>query len=1277
VAESVIEVILRARNASRQAFTQLKRDIGGVQQETTDAAASAKELESNLNVAGRANISRAGRGVGNLADQLQRAQRQSRELESRLNRIAEVGGRVGRALTGIGAAGSALFGTSVVQASNLSTALSQVQAVSGATATDLTTLEATTRNLGATTRFTAVEAAQGLVFLAQAGLSVSEANQALAGTLQLASAGGLSLAQASDIATNVLAAFQLKVSDLGKVNDTLAFTASNANTNVSQLAEAFKAVGPIANSIGLNIQQVSGTLAVLADAGIRGGEAGTALRNIFLRLQNPPKAAADALERLGVAVIDIEGNTRPTLDVLNDLGKAQISAADAADIFGLRAAAAGTVLVSNFDKAKASVEELGISSEGAAARIATLRENNLEGDFRKLTSAINDLFIEIGQSLAPSLRNLVQKLTQVAAGISDFFKSLSEGGQQFIVISAAAAALVTVLGIVVIAFSGLASLIAPFAASLLGVGAAGSAAAAGATAAGAGATAAATGATAATGAFGALRAALIAVRSAFLPLAAFSVGAALGGPALELLLTRLDQLHNIFTILGSDIEDAIGINPFSIINEGLGSLLKLFGQLIPTVAESRTKLGALGDAAIVSNLARIDQSLDAVFKKAQETDLINVDTIREQSRQARTEIALFRNDLRQGVIDQEDSARLLNTIIQGIQDQGKLGILDPAAVKSQVDEAISEVERLQRGLREGTVDVGDVQAVSSRLRDAFTVPLQQAFQARETIQNEANRKLQQFINEENAIQKAGLEERLANLQALQAQNEALVEASTKRIADIRKRNAALQTEGSALRVQIAAENAQRIIAIENDIRNAVLGSTQEQQSVFAQIASVRASIAIADKAAANATTEAERKKAQAALDSAREIANQITDRDQQITQLRLIQRAEENVAKQSLNKAESERKATEEIKKTKDQRVKEQAAVDITKKKIEELQAKIKTLSTAKINVDAQTSAAERKLNTVSEIINRRIPDSKSVDIVVNVRRGAQEGGIVLPNDLFLSGGGSVPGIDGNLLQRIAFKYGGAVKSLPGLTQRVKYQAGGKVKHLDEELKRVHESAKRHFTQNRLKFRVGGTVPALVEDGEFIIPADKARNFMPLLNAINSGTQNQILPIINRMKEIKGALPKGRRRGFGKIPGYGGGDRRPMTLPSGSFVVRKERTKAFLPMLNAMMAGNQNKVSALLNIGNAQRRLGGAVGSINNNYVRMQDGGQLISNLPNKPASERPASVRQQERITEKVALDLTIQGQNIGTLTGDRKTVDSVVRSLNDLSKTLGGGGV
>lgn len=204
-------------------------------------------------------------------------------------------------------------------AGDFEASMSNVEALSGATGEELTALSDKAKEMGATTKFTAGESADALSYMALAGWDTQSMLDGISPVLNLAAAANMDLAQASDIVTDYLTAFGLKASDTTHFVDVMAYAMANSNTNVIQLGEAYKACAATATSLGYSVEETTAVLAAMANAGVKGGEAGTALNAIFTRLATNTKECGDILAEYGVQIYDAHGNMQSLSSILTGM----------------------------------------------------------------------------------------------------------------------------------------------------------------------------------------------------------------------------------------------------------------------------------------------------------------------------------------------------------------------------------------------------------------------------------------------------------------------------------------------------------------------------------------------------------------------------------------------------------------------------------------------------------------------------------------------------------------------------------------------------------------------------------------------------------------------------------------------------------------------------------------------------------------------------------------------------------------------------------------------
>lgn len=295
--------------------------------------------------------------------------------------------------------------------------MSEVQALSGATGSDLALLENTAREYGATTVFSATEAAEALKYMSLAGWDAQQSSSALGGVLNLAAAGGMELGQASDMVTDYLSAFGMQAQDSAYFADMLAYAQANSNTSAEQLGEAYRNSAANLNAAGQDVETVTSMLEAMANQGYKGSEAGTALTAVMRDITNNMEDGAIKIGDTSVAVSDAQGNFRDLTDILLDVEKATDGMGEAE-----RAAALGATFTADSTKGLnlmlnegieniAGYEEALRSSTGAASDMADTMNDNLTGDMANMNSAFEEMQLQTFEAMEAPLREGVQYLT--------------------------------------------------------------------------------------------------------------------------------------------------------------------------------------------------------------------------------------------------------------------------------------------------------------------------------------------------------------------------------------------------------------------------------------------------------------------------------------------------------------------------------------------------------------------------------------------------------------------------------------------------------------------------------------------------------------------------------------------------------------------------------------------------------------------------------------------------------------------------------------------------
>lgn len=366
----------------------------------------------------------------------------SSEYEEGLNRAEGLGSRFGSGIrtagrmAGVALAGATtavvgFAGSSVRAGADFDSAMSQVAATMGTTVDQITNLRDFAQEMGSTTAFSATQAADALNYMALAGYGADTSMSMLPNVLNLAAAGSIDLARASDMVTDAQSALGLELPETAAMVDQMARAASMSNTSVEQLGDAILTLGATGANAAGGTNELATILGVLADNGIKGAEGGTHLRNMILSLTNPTNQAADAITELGLNVYDQEGNMRNMVDIIYDLQQSleSMTSEERDNVIGTifnRADMASVNALLNtsierYDELSTALDNAAGSAEG----MAETQLDNLAGDITLFKSALEGAQIAISDSLTPTLRQFVQLGSQ---GLSDITTAFQEGG---------------------------------------------------------------------------------------------------------------------------------------------------------------------------------------------------------------------------------------------------------------------------------------------------------------------------------------------------------------------------------------------------------------------------------------------------------------------------------------------------------------------------------------------------------------------------------------------------------------------------------------------------------------------------------------------------------------------------------------------------------------------------------------------------------------------------------------------------------------------------------
>lgn len=320
-------------------------------------------------------------------------------------------------LAGVGAA-------AVAVTAKFDAGMSKVKAVSGATSAEMEQLRAKAKEMGAQTKFSATESAEAFNYMAMAGWKTADMLDGIEGIMNLAAASGEDLATTSDIVTDALTAFGLSAKDSTHFADVLAAASSNANTNVSMMGETFKYVAPVAGALGFSVEDVSTAIGLMANSGIKGSQAGTALRNLFTKMAKPTKESAAAMEKLGVSLTDSQGNMKDFNTIMGELregfsGLTQAEKAQTASALAGQYGMSGLLaIVNSSEKDFNKLQDAIYNADGASKEMADTMMDNLPGAITLAKSALEGLGIRIGEVITPAITKIVQVFTKFISWLS-------------------------------------------------------------------------------------------------------------------------------------------------------------------------------------------------------------------------------------------------------------------------------------------------------------------------------------------------------------------------------------------------------------------------------------------------------------------------------------------------------------------------------------------------------------------------------------------------------------------------------------------------------------------------------------------------------------------------------------------------------------------------------------------------------------------------------------------------------------------------------------------
>jgi TP901 family phage tail tape measure protein len=446
----ILDIVVRQRGARKVA-----RDIGTIGVAATSSRNALRGLQTSLNRTQQA---------------MNKAKGATTAATGALRGLGAAGVGAKRSLTALGT-GVALVGGAITaalvkplkgainaaadfeQAMNLTGVLTRVDRVSTAFAD----MEAKAKDLGLTTQFTATQAAEGMQFLAKAGFEAQQVIDAIEPSLNLAAAANVGMAEAADMATNIIKGYRQEVEDLPRSIDILASAFTSSNTDIQELSKAFRDAGPIAVEFGQRFEDVASIISALADAGIKSQKAGIALRRIMINLQKDASKSTSVLRELGISIVEVGTDGverfRPLQDIFIDIANSSATGTQKIDLFGARALAAAGILNNSADSLERFADSIA-NDVGRAAEVGAARLKGFRGAMTLLNSALEGLGIAIAESgLLDFLIGLIKSVTGFVRAMADLPKPIKSVLGAMLAFTAVVSALLLKIGLLIVAIA--------------------------------------------------------------------------------------------------------------------------------------------------------------------------------------------------------------------------------------------------------------------------------------------------------------------------------------------------------------------------------------------------------------------------------------------------------------------------------------------------------------------------------------------------------------------------------------------------------------------------------------------------------------------------------------------------------------------------------------------------------------------------------------------------------------------------------------------------------
>lgn len=415
VEKSVDKVAKEAEKAGKQVEKSAKDSASKAGQAAKQGADTAAKGTESASTKMQQSQKKVGDAAKQSSDKVKESWEQSNQksVSSTESACSKMAGLVKKSAVAIGVASVAAAKKTIDVGKSFEAGMSEVQAISGASGKDLERLSNKAKEMGATTKFSATESATALKYMAMAGWKTNQMVSGLSGVMNLAAASGEDLGTVSDIVTDSMTAFGLKAKDSGHFADVLAKASSSSNTNVAMMGETFKYVAPLAGSMKYSIEDTATAIGLMANAGIKGSQAGTSLRSIITRLVKPPKDAATALNALGISTTKADGSMKPLRETMAELrekfsGLTESQKASYASSIAGQEAMSGLLAIvnasdSDFNKLQKAID----NSSGAAKKQADVMNNNLQGALYDLGSVAESVGIGIYEDIKTPLTKAV------------------------------------------------------------------------------------------------------------------------------------------------------------------------------------------------------------------------------------------------------------------------------------------------------------------------------------------------------------------------------------------------------------------------------------------------------------------------------------------------------------------------------------------------------------------------------------------------------------------------------------------------------------------------------------------------------------------------------------------------------------------------------------------------------------------------------------------------------------------------------------------------------